>query len=159
MSNYTDLQEFLGSHDQRLNERVKRVRLVFKGLLRLLIDECGFPANQIWFAKRNTPGEAIEDPIDAIEHRYRENYTLLLVAEVAREDGNGGYGGHVEFWIRFGPENITLGTEDRVAMSLAPVPAGGPNSGMADLVALSRAVIRKQIAEYGQAGSLRDGIL
>jgi hypothetical protein len=156
VSNYTDVQEFLASHEQRLNERVKRVRLVLKELLRLLIEECGFPANQIWFAKRTSPGDAVEDPIDAIDYRYREKYTLLLVAEVARESGGGGYVAHVELWIDFGPENITLGTEDHVGMTLTPVPEGG--SGMGDLVALSRSAIRKQIATYGQAGSLRDGV-
>jgi hypothetical protein len=130
-----------------------------KELLRLLIAECGFPADHVWFARQSDPSYAVDDPIEAIKHDHGPIYKLLLVAEVGRDDGTASYFAHVVLYIAFESENITLGTSERVGMVLHPVPVGGPNSGMADLVSLVRETIRNQIVEYGTIGSLTTGIL
>ena len=123
-----------------------------------MIEECGFPADRVWFAKWNGPDEAVDDPIAAVEYRDGSTYSLLLIAKVERDDEEP-FTARVVLWISFGPDDVALGTEDRVAMKLPPVPAGGPNSGISDLVALVLTTIRKQIADFGNVGSLRDGIL
>ena len=128
------------------------MRLVLKELLRVLVDECGFPADKVWFAKGNSPLEAIDDPVEALEYLDGPNYKLLLVAEVVPDNGTEKYVANVVLQITFESENITLGTSERGGMVLPPVPVGGPNSGMKDLVSLVLETIRNQMAEYGTVG-------